>query len=349
MTRDRYLDLVRVFCVLKVVVVHWLTARVWEGGGQIGAVSIVDSMPWLGVFGWLAVSSPALLFVGGMINHSTCTKYGPRAFLLKRVKRLLAPLAFFAAVWVAVELVLHVLDVGGSGLWRWVGWRGVLPFGPLWFIGVYLILVALTPVTTRLTDRFGLAVPLAFCGATAGIDVVRFVFDVPLVGWLNLVLAWLVPHTLGHCRISGQRTAVLLMVGGLAALLGLTATGWYPAAVGGGPGFPFSNMSPPTVCIAALGVLQAGLVLLCRPAGAAVLAWRWADTAVRRLNGCTMTIYLWHMTAVLLAVLLLASFGVADNASSGKDWVAQRPLWFVVDAVCLVLLVLVFRPVERIR
>lgn len=349
MTRDRYLDLVRVFCVLKVVVVHWLTARVWAGGGQIGAVSIVDSMPWLGILGWVVVSSPALLFVGGMINHSTYAKYGPRAFLCKRAKRLLVPLAFFAAVWVAVELVLHVLDVGGDGLWRWVGWRGVLPFGPLWFIGVYLILVALTPVTTRLTDRFGLAVPLVLCGATACVDVARFVFDVPLVGWLNLLLAWLVPHTLGHCRPSTQRTALLLTVGGFAALVGLTATGWYPAAVGGGPGFQFSNMSPPTVCIAAISVLQSGLVLLCRPLGATLLARPWVDAAVRQLNGCTMTVYLWHMSAVLLAVLLLAPFGVTDNAVSVQEWVTQRPLWFAVNTVCLVVLVRMFRPVERIR
>ena len=352
-TRDCYLDLVRVVCVAKVVVVHWLTARVWAGDGRIGAVSIVDSVPQLGVLGWVAVSSPALAFVGGMINRSTWAKYGTRAFLRKRAKRLLVPLAVFAAVWLVVELMLHALDIGGDGVWRWVGWRGVLPFGPLWFIAIYLVLVAFTPITARLTDRFGVAVPLVLCGATSCVDVARFVFEVPHVGWLNMLLAWLVPHTLGHCHASGRltsrRIAWLMALGGLAALVVLAGTGWYPAAVGGGPGFRFSNMSPPTVCITALAVMHSGLVLLCRPLGSALLARPRVKTVVRRLNASTMTVYLWHMSAVLLGVLLVQQFGVADDAASVSDWLAQRPLWLAVDAICLVVLVRVFKPAERIR
>jgi hypothetical protein len=351
--RDTYLDLVRVTCVLTIVGMHWLTARAWTGHGQVGAVNVLDEMPGLAVLGWFFMVCPMLMFVGGAANYrSYLRNRDATAFFARRARRLLVPISLFAAFWLAVELVLHALDLGGDGLFRWVGWRGVLPFGPLWFIGVYLVLVALTPVTARLHRRWGAVVPVAISAGTICVDLARFLLEIPLIGWLNLVLAWLVPYQLGYGYATGRermtsgRTPALLSLTGLAGLLLLAGTGWYPVGIGGTPGDRFSNMSPPTVCITALSLWQVGLVLLGSRHGTALMARPRVAVVVTRLNSATMTIYLWHMTAMLLGLVVLLPLGVADDAGTTTGWLAERPAWLALDVVCLVLLVRIFGPAE---
>ena len=65
-------------------------------------------------------------------------------------------------------LAMHAFGIGrptGPQLWGDVTPSGAsfpgatLPFGPLWFLAVYLVVVALAPFTIRLHRRFGLRVP----------------------------------------------------------------------------------------------------------------------------------------------------------------------------------------------
>ena len=62
-----------------------------------------------------------------------------------------------------------------------------------------------------------------------------------------------------------------------------------------------------------------------------------------------MTVYLWFMTAYLLAVLVLWPFGLGRDDTPTLSWWLQRPLWEIVPALFLVALVAIFGRFERPR
>jgi peptidoglycan/LPS O-acetylase OafA/YrhL len=362
--RDHYLDLLRVASVAAIVFGHWFTAKVWRNGGRIGVDSILADIPQLRPASWLFMTVPVLLFVGGFANATVWSRClaaaGPagapvREFLRRRGRRLVPPILVFAGVWAIVEIVLHVLDTGGDRLVRGVSYRGVLPFAPLWFMGVYFALVALCPITVALHARYGMAVPVALVAGCAAVDALRLVAQLPYVGWLNLLLAWSVAHQLGYFYADGslaarpRRTGAMLAAAGLLGLLATAGSGLYPRSIGGVPDEAISNMRPPTVVIVALSVWQVGLVLMLAPWGRRLLRRGQAAAMMSRLNAVSMSLYLWHMTALLVVLLVCIPFGLARPEAPLADWWLQRPVWLVLGAVVLGGIVTAVGRVERAR
>jgi hypothetical protein len=79
---------------------------------------------------------------------------------------------------------------------------------------------------------------------------------------------------------------------------------------------------------------------------------RWLErarpwTAVVLVNTIVMTLFLWHMTAYLLAVLVLWPLGLGRETDSTIRWWAERPIWIGVSATFLVGLVAIFGRFER--
>ncbi|HIZ99684.1 MAG TPA: acyltransferase, partial [Candidatus Janibacter merdipullorum] len=73
-------------------------------------------------------------------------------------------------------------------------------------------------------------------------------------------------------------------------------------------------------------------------------AWK----ATITVNARIMTLYLWHMTAMML--LIWASYALdgwgLDIAPASGDWWATRPVWFAVCAVATAALIAVFGRLE---
>ena len=67
------------------------------------------------------------------------------------------------------------------------------------------------------------------------------------------------------------------------------------------------------------------------------------------VNGVIMTLFLWHMTAYLLAILLLWPLGLGREHDSTPAWWLQRIIWLVVPGAILVGLVAIFGRFERPR
>jgi H+/Cl- antiporter ClcA len=92
-----------------------------------------------------------------------------------------------------------------------------------------------------------------------------------------------------------------------------------------------------------------GAVMLLRPYLTGwlhrVRVWK----AVIAVNVVVMTLFLWHMTAFLIAVLLLWPLGFGQQGDTTVSWWIERPLWEVVPAVFLVGLIAVFGRFERER
>jgi hypothetical protein len=354
-TRDRYVDLLRVASLGVVVIGHWLMAVILVGrDGTVSATNVLTIVPTLRPVTWLFQVMPVFFFVGGFSHAVALASLRRRGggyaeFVRSRAQRLIRPTAVFIAVWLALALLI---EVSGHH-------RGVLALAtgtvaqPLWFVGVYLGVVALAPVMLRLHRRTAPAlVPAALAAGAVVVDVSRFAFDLPYVGFLNVALVWLAVHQLGFHYADGgltrgRRPAVTLAVGGFAAVLALTTFGPYPVSMVGLPGEPISNMSPPTLALLAHAAFLVGLVLLVRGPVARWLrrpaVWRNVITA----NGLAMTAFLWHLTALFAATALTIAVGLAQPEVGSAAWWLLRPLWIVGLAAVTLALVSAFRRADR--
>lgn len=355
-SRDRYVDFLRAFSIATVVFGHWFIALIWWRNEAIGVYNAVGATSGLWLATWVLQVMPIFFFVGGFSNHKTYGAMASRGqgygdFMRARAVRLLTPTGVFIALWVVTQVVFHLADVGGDRLIR----LSFLPFGPLWFLFVYLGVIALTPLTLRLHERFGIGAPLAYVAVAAVGDVLRFNDVAPGFGWLNLAAVWLFAHQLGYFYADGSlvragaRAHALLAGVGLAGLVVLTNIGVYPRSMVGTDVETVSNMNPPTLCIVALTIWQVGAAMLLRERVARWLEKTRPWTVVIAANSMIMTVFLWHMTAYLLAILVLHPLGLGHPTDSTASWWLQRPLWIVAPALLLGVFVVVFGRFERPR
>ncbi|MGW3210783.1 acyltransferase family protein [Streptomyces parvus] len=356
-TRDRYVDLLRVASLGAVVLGHWLMAAVTpDGVGNLLAV-----VPALQPLTWLLQVMPVFFFVGGFshaLSYRSLLRKRPEAapgaaadsvysaFLRARLQRLLRPTMVFVLVWGAAALLVQLLG-GGGGL-TGVTLRTVTQ--PLWFIGIYLAMVAFTPPLLRLHERYGWGAFAGLAGAAVTVDVLRFAAGVPYVEFLNFAFVWLAVHQLGFLRADGRihlRRAALLAGGGLVTATALVAFGPYPLSMVGMPGEKVSNMAPPTLALLAHGLWLVGAVELLRAPAARLLerprVWRTVVAA----NGVAMTAFLWHLTAMFGVYGALFALDVALPEPASAAWWAQVPLRLALAAALTAALVAAFRTFER--
>ena len=167
-SRDRAVDFLRAASIISVVVGHWMIGLIYWQDGVIGTHSAVGVTSFLWLATWFLQVMPLFFFVGGFSNYVTYQAFMRRgessgAFVRSRLDRLLRPSLVFLGVWAVVIVAMHLFEIGaptGPRLWGGVTLlRGMLPpgatvpFGPLWFLAVYLVVVAIAPVTIRLHER----------------------------------------------------------------------------------------------------------------------------------------------------------------------------------------------------
>ena len=194
---------------------------------------------------------------------------------------------------------------------------------PVWFLATYLLVVALTPVSLRAWDQHGWGPDRDRCMAGL-VDLVSLgSLGLSAVGYLNYVFIWGTVHSLGYAwadaRIGRVRRRLLASAGGLAATAALVYWGPYPVAMVGLVTEGVNNSQPPKVTLLTLAIFQAGLILALEGP-----ARRWLDrdrvwTRVVLVNGRIMTLYLWHMTSL---VLLIGSC----SCSTASVWDLPPPL-----------------------
>ncbi|MFI8356766.1 acyltransferase [Streptomyces cyaneofuscatus] len=359
-TRDRYVDLLRVASLDAVVLGHWMMAAVTpDGVGNLLAV-----VPALQPLTWLLQVMPVFFFVGGFahaLSYRSLLRKRPEgstdsvyaAFLRARLQRLLRPTMVFVLVWGAAALLIQLLG-GGGGL---TGVTLRLVTQPLWFIGIYLAMVAFTPPLLRLHERYGWGAFAGLAGAAAAVDVLRFAAGVPYVEFLNFAFVWLAVHQLGFLRADGRlgagpalsalRRPALLAGGGLITAVALVAAGPYPLSMVGMPGEKVSNMAPPTLALLCHGLWLVGAVELLRAPAARLLARPRAWRTVVAANGVAMTAFLWHLTAMLGVYGAMLALDVPLPEPATAAWWAQTPLRLAVAAALTAVLVAAFRTFER--
>jgi hypothetical protein len=325
--RDLFIDLLRAAALGIVVVWHWVfTTVTWHGDG-ISVDNPVATIGWLWVLTWVAQPMCVFFAVGGHL-HSRDSRPA-RRFWSARLGRLVPP-------------ALPLLVVAGVA---WVaatraGWHGVadgvvLAVSPMWFLAVYVVLVALAPAARRAHRRWGWRAVPVLALAVAALDALRL--SGRIGGWAvtlaMFILTWGVVHQLGfHLDRfrADRRLAIALAAAGLTGLVVLSGVGPYPAAMVGNSGDAMSNMGPPNLMVVALAAAQLGL-LAAFAAPIAAFAARHRDLLAVACAR-SMPIFVWHLSAYCVFFAAATAVGV-DNSTVDGDWWAQRPLWFAGPAL----------------
>lgn len=345
--RDRFIDLVRVTSMVTVVVLHWLSVMPALANGRVVDQNVLAVIPGLWPLTWAGDVMALFFFAGGYANWVSLAKSLHRGesyglFLARRVSRLLRPTFIFFGVWLGLDLLMRAAGLGAWSPLRHVAIGNTIPFGPLWFLGVYLVVVILSPWTVAAHRRWGIAVPLVMLAGVAFADSQAFVrhSGTPLAA--NLLLVWLIPHQLGYFYADGslQRLSVkacaAMAATGLVMLALLTSLPYYPRSLINPP-WTVLSIDAPMLSLVADGLWLIGLALLLRRPIERFLADSGRWRVVSRANDLTMPVYLWHMSAYLVAIALLARLGAGFvySTDASAEWWWGRPPVIILSAAVL--------------
>jgi hypothetical protein len=347
--RDRYADLLRLFSIGMVAVGHWVVALLT----LYGAGRVSTSMPAM-LATWLWQVMALFFFVGGFA-HARALRHDPGTgeFVRARMSRLLPPAVAMLAVWTGLAAALEVLGLASGEFATGLHIITV----PLWFLGVYLLIVLAAPTMMRLHRRFGLwPVVGVLATLTAGVDALALGGGLWLAGYANMLFVWLAVHQLGYgyadgtLALGGRRLAAALALGGLAAtaLLVFGPTR-YPVLMVGLPGNETANSSPATLALLTQSLFLVGVALLLRPAGTRLAARPRAWFVVAAGNSVIMTIFCWHLSACYLVQGVLLLTGVRLPAADTPLWFVGLAGWLVGCSACCAVLVRWGRRFERSR
>ena len=336
-TRDLYVDFLRAFSLVVVVIWHWVFTILLINPTTVSPSNPIGFTRGMWAITWVLQVMPVFFFVGGFTHRLAFDNYETgtsRRFLKRRTKRLLLPALGLITIWVALGFVLKAaLDAE----WTWPA--VILVLSPLWFLVVYLVLVAIAPLAIRAHWRWGELVVVWLLGLAAVLDVLRFSHLQGWAAWLNFVVIWGLAHQLGffydRLAVAPRRTGWMFLWGGFFAMVALTNMGFYPRSVVGVPGERFSNMGPPTLAIVALIMFQIGLVLLAKDAVTDKLATnpRWQRT-FRWVNENSLPLSLLHTTGMASAIaVIFLVFDYLPPDQPNTHWWLTRPLWLLAPAL----------------
>lgn len=357
-SRNRLIDFLRVFSIIIVVYGHWLAAAPYQLNGQLTLSHVLDiGDSGIHYLTWILQIMPIFFMVGGYSNAKSLAaaqRNGTRrrTWLAARYVRLITPIVPFLIVWSLLVPILgnfvnlELLKLGSQ-----------VAAVPLWFLAVYLLAVALAPWTFRAWQRWRwktLWVPA----------LIATVFDVMRVNpdwgswasypsWSNYIWVWMTVHQIGYAwaerdRELNRNVGWLVAAGGMAGLIGLTVFGPFPVPLIGVEGEAFSNTTPPSIALFAQTLVQVGLISVMAEPIKRWLANRRVWAAVVLVSGMIMSVYVWHLTAmvVLIGVGAWTDVGFGLEPLS-RSWWLSRPLWFALLTALLLVLVAIFGRYEQ--
>ena len=300
--RELFLDAIRAIAIVRVVAWH-----------TFGVATIT----------YFVAAMPAMFFVTGSLLAKSMNRRAPRTVLADRFRRLLIPLWAFAGVaWLAMalaaarmgtDLPLHralvwlfpLADPHGSA------WEGGWLSSHLWYLRTLVWLLLASPLLLRAVRRAGAAVLLV---PVAGV----FVLDAvtrgggPVAGYhatawaagdLVLYSVFLMAGFVHRDKGLGAVTRRGWLV--VALLAAGAATAWrltQPVPLG-----VVNNSHPMHLFVGAawLSVALAGRDVLTRVASGPLLG-----AAIRAIGRRSLTIYLWHTAAIIVALNVLEAAGI---------------------------------------
>jgi peptidoglycan/LPS O-acetylase OafA/YrhL len=223
----------------------------------------------------------------------------------------------------------------------------------LWFLGVYLVVLAFVPAMARLRSGRAVAVVVvALLAAAAAMDAVRLAVGTPEAGVANFLVVWLIPVMIGVAyarNLITRRAALVVAAVAFAAQVVAVMVGPYEVSLVVTGAERLSNVSPPTLLLALHCTWMSCLFVA---AAGAIRRWAarprvWRVVAVG--NGGAMTIYLWHIPAIAVATFALHAVGIDAYDVHAPGFVGRLVLRAVVFAVVMALAFMALSPLEHRR
>ncbi|MGA5269457.1 acyltransferase family protein [Streptomyces lydicamycinicus] len=348
--RDRALDGLRALALLAVPVGHWLIGGfALDGGGALHNASLLTAVGGLAPASWVLQMLGIFFLVGGhasvlSLRRATGRGGSVRSWLGGRLVRLGRPVLGVTAVWAMLLPLLYGLGVPEATLRT----GATLVIQPLWFVGVYAVITALTPCCVRAARWMGAWAAAPLAASVAVVDFLRYgpyaEAVPPWLSLLNLLPGWMFAYQLGVSwgeRRLGRRAAWSLLLGGAAVFAALLLFFHYPASMVGVPGQHRTNSHPPSLLVLALAAAQSGAAVLLRDRLARLLRRPalWAPVALVNLSA--LTILCWHQTAMLSLAVPASFLGQLPGLTSSPDslgWLLARLAWLPVFAAALLLI-----------
>jgi surface polysaccharide O-acyltransferase-like enzyme len=334
--RNLAVDLYRVSGVVLIVLGHWLAGSVTYHDGYFGRQNPLVDQPWTQWLTWIFQAVPTFFLVAGYAGAVSWTHrcdtedVSRQTWLRHRLARVLGPTTVYVGLVSAVVVVLDLRHIAGSTL-EYAGWAVAMH---LWFLAVYLVVVALTPVAIAAQRRWGLLVPAVLAVGVVAVDAVSLGGHLPHLRLLNYLLCWGALYQLGiawHDGLLAGRRPALLAGGSAVALALLIVLGPYPVSMIGVPGQALQNTDPPSTAMLAFGCAQAGLVITLAPALNRALRAGFVQRLLTTANSNVMALYLWHMIPVVIVAIVGYPAGLLPQPVEGTaEWWFARLEWVVI-------------------
>ncbi|MGK3947465.1 acyltransferase family protein [Microbacterium sp. K2] len=348
--RDTAIDLLRAICVAGVVLLHAIMVGVTVVDGGPVFANASEGTWWIVPISWVLQVMPLFFVIGGFAGYISFRRTHARggtstAFIAARVHRLLRPALFAIGIVGAALAALSAVGIPADI----IAVAGFRYSQPLWFLAVFLGCQALLPALAKAHARRPLITVTALVAASISVDVLRAITGLEGVGFLNLAFVWLALQQIGFFLADGtidrlsRRARAITGAAALTTLIGAFTGGVYSPDL-------IANINPPTAALLLVGVVHLSAVSLLRDHIGAFSRRPLPAAFAAFVNRRTMTIYLWHMPALLAmagvcAVASLSS-GIALPEPSTFAWWVSRPLWL---ATALTLTALIAVALTRIE
>ncbi|WP_099023980.1 acyltransferase family protein [Mycolicibacterium palauense] len=344
--RDRAIDVIRIGALLGVVLGHTVMATSIIEDGVFIWENLLTTSVWFQALTWVFQIMPLFFFAGvaaGVATWSPGGNWG--AWLMKKCTRLFRPVFYYLAFWAAVLAVLH--RVLPEHVYEPVAGVSIQL---LWFLGAYVLVLAAMPLLHRIDTvaRLTTAVAGVYLGVLI-VDAVRVhIGHAGALGYLNTTV-WLIPGMFGVAyrrRLLCGAAAVRIGVAMLAVNLALVAFGPYELSLVGIEGQRLANMTPPSLLLAGHAIMMCAFAIAAAPA---IDRWAhrprvWWLTAIG--NSGAMTLYLWHMPALLMMHLAFDHLGL-PRYPGAPHLLGISVLQLAIMVVAVGLLFVGLRPLEN--
>jgi len=344
--RDRVIDVIRIVSLVGVIAGHTIMATSVIRDGVFFWGNLLTESVIFQALTWVFQIMPLFFFAGVAASVQSWRPGGSwGGWLLGRAARLYRPVFYYLGFWAVALLGLHA--VAPTRVYQSIAGISVQL---LWFLGAYILVLAAVPLLHRITTVARLLAGLAgVYAAVAAIDVMRLHTDVPAaLGYLNMAV-WLIPGMLGVAYRRRLLSAQSGWFGGLIMLavnLALVHWGPYEASLVGIDGQRLANMSPPSLLLAGHAVMMCCFAIAVAPA---IDRWArrprvWWLAAIG--NSGAMTLYLWHMPALLGMHLVFDYLGLARYPGE-PNLIVLSVAQVAVMTVLVAVLFVTLRPLEN--
>jgi hypothetical protein len=310
--QSAYMNFLRIVSLSGIVLAESVLAFAMRGTAEPA---------WLWPLTWVLQLVPLFFLAGGHANllawrAALDDGAGYGTYLVGRIGWLIRPVLAFVIAWLVIPLSLELLEAPEDAITAF----GRLIVQPLWLLGLYLLVVALTPVMHGLHRRVPRVTPLVMAAGVVALDLVGGA----VAGHAGGVLVALLFGQLAFHYADGTLWRLprwTLAGGALAAFAGLVAL-----TTLGGPKLQlaeptgYAAFAPSLAGVLLLGLVQTCLVALPREAGLRAVATSLPARGLAFVRAAPMTVYLVYLCAMLLLEGLVGVARSAGVLSGGIDW-----------------------------